>query len=449
MIAKLRRHWFFLLLLIVISVFYLSGVVSVPFHPDESTFLFMSSELEKSLTDPFSLAWENETSLTPSMRYRMIDAPLTRYLMGIGFLIAGIDAPKVDWDWGAAWGENKISGALPGPNLLLVGRMVVASFFPLSLILIYLIGLKLDGRLLGISILLIYSLNPLVLLHTRRVMAEGVLLFTILLALYALFDGDRLPLLAGLALSLAVNAKHSASLMLPAGLLAVGWLSYPVERKLYRVIRNLIFFGFGFGLLALVLNPFLWGNPIAAAQEAAHLRQDLLERQITDFSHIAPSQVLDSYSQRAAVILAQLYIAPPIFSETGNYNFFTAAAEESYLDSRGNNLGRNPIGSGLYIAFSLLGLVATFQTLITGQGSTCRYAALLLFSFLGFCTGTLLLIPLAWQRYYLPLVPFVAILTGIGFIWGIKTSRNLLGHGRLFTRLTQVLAQFAPDSWMP
>ncbi|MGW8224915.1 MAG: hypothetical protein ACWGOY_04240 [Anaerolineales bacterium] len=449
MFSKLRRHWLFLVLLVVISVFYMTGVVSVPFHPDESTFLYMSADLERSLTAPFSLAWKNETSLTPDMRYRMIDAPLTRYLVGIGLTIAGIHAPMVDWDWGASWQENKTSGALPDPTLLLVGRMVVACFFPLSLLLLYLIGLKLDGRMLGISILLIYSLNPLVLLHTRRVMAEGVLLFTILLALYALLHGDRYPFLAGLAVSLAVNAKHSAALVLPAGLLAVGWLSYPVERKFYNGIKNVILFSFGFGLLILMLNPFLWGSPFAAAQEAAHLRQDLVERQMADFTRIAPSQVLDSYSQRAAMIIAQLYVAPPIFSETGNYNQSTAAAEESYLDSRVNQLGRSPIVSGFLIAISLLGLAAAVRTLITGQGTVRRDFAVLLFSSLGFYTGTLILIPLTWQRYYLPLVPFVAIFTGIGFVWGIKTSRNLLGHGRLFVRLTEVLAQFAPDSWMP
>jgi 4-amino-4-deoxy-L-arabinose transferase-like glycosyltransferase len=449
MFSKLRRHWLFLVLLVVISVFYMTGVVSVPFHPDESTFLYMSSDLEHTLTDPFSSAWKNDTRLTPVMRYRMIDAPLTRYLVGIGLSIAGIHTPIVDWDWSASWQENKTSGALPDFNLLLVGRMIVACFFPLSLVLIYLIGLKLDGRLLGISILLIYSLNPLVLLHTRRVMAEGVLLFTILLALYTLLYGDRFPFLAGLALSLTVNAKHSAALILPAGLLAVSWLSYPRERKLQKCIKNVILFGFGFGLFTLMLNPFLWGNPIPAAQEAAFLRQDLVERQIADFTRIAPSQVLDSYSQRAAIMIAQLYIAPPIFSETGNYSQSTTAAEESYLDSRLNHLGRSPIVSGMLIAFSLLGLVAAVRTLITGQGTVRRNLALLLFSFLGFYTGTLLLIPLAWQRYYLPLVPFVAIFTGIGFVWGIKISRNLLGHGRLFVRLTEVLAQFAPDSRMP
>ena len=448
MVSILHRHWVFILLLCVISVFYLFGTPTVPFHPDESTFLFMSAEFERTTSNPLDLAWDSADSLTPTLRYRMIDAPLTRYIIGAGRSIANIPALDADWNWSGSWGKNQAAGAFPDAALLNLGRLTIASLFPLSLILLYLISLKLDGRLLGVVAVLIFSLNPLILLHTRRAMAEGALIFAVLLALYALLYADKYPFLGGLAVGLAFTAKHSAGLLLPIGLIAVCWTSYTVPRKYTHIFSNFVRFLVGFGLLTLLLNPFLWRSPLPAAQTALSLRQDLIERQVADYETIAPSQVLGSTRQRTAVAIAQVFIAPPIFSEAGNYAAFTAAAEKLYLNSTGNQIGHQPLIAGILIGLSLLGLVVTTRTVLGDDLAARRNAAILLLAFMGFNIGIILLIPLAWQRYYLPLIPFTAIFAGLGFVWGIKTSRGLFAHGRLSARLSQILTQFAPDSWM-
>lgn len=444
----LRRHWVFVLLLLLISAFYLSGVSQVPFHPDESTFLYMSAEYDRLISHPTRMAWDSSAELTPILRYRMIDAPLTRYMLGLGFSIFNLEPPQADWDWSASWEENQAAGALPNPGLLLAGRLLVASLFPLSLVLLYLIGLKLDGRLLGILAVILLSTHPLILLHTRRAMAEGPLLFTLLLALYALLSADRFPFLAGLAFGLALNAKQSAGLLLPAGLAAASWITFPVPHRLRKILANLLLFSLGFGLLTLMLNPFLWLSPVKAVQAAVSLRQDLVSRQVADFEGIAPSQVLESPTQRVAVALAQLYIAPPVFSEAGNYTQFTNPAEAEYSAPAVNNLGRGPLVAGIIMGFTLIGLAGFSRRLIFGTFSVRRQAALLLLAFALTSIGIILLVPLAWQRYYVPLILFIAIFAGMGFTLGIKTSRGLVAHGRWVSRLSQVLAQFAPDSWM-
>lgn len=449
MSIKLRQHWVFILLLLVISAFYLSGVSQVPFHPDESTFLYMSAEFDRLISHPSQMAWDPSDDLTPTMRYRMIDAPLTRDILGLGFSILRLQPPQADWDWSASWEENQAAGALPNPGFLLVGRLLVAALFPLSLILLYLIGLKLDGRLLGIMALILFSTHPLILLHTRRAMAEGVLIFTLLLVLYALFAADRFPFLAGLAIGLAVNAKHSAGLLLPAGLAAAGWITYPVPHRLRKIIVNLLLFGLGLGLLIVLLNPFLWRTPVQAVQAAVSYRQDLVSRQVADFRGIAPSQVLSSPSQRVAVALAQLYIAPSVFSEAGNYTQFTSPAESEYSASTVNHLGRGPLMAGIIMGFTLIGVVGFSRRLFLGTTSARRQAALLLLAFALTSAGIILLVPLAWQRYYVPLIPFLDLFAGYGVTLGIKTSRGIIAHGRLVSRLSQILAQFAPDSWMP
>ncbi len=444
--AILRRHWLFVLLLCGTSIFFIAGIGKVPFHPDESTFLYMSGEFDRATSNPFDLAWDKSASLTPVMRYRMIDAPLTRYLVGFSLAIFELPALENDWDWSISWQNNLESGAFPESRTLLVGRLTVASLFPLSLILLYLIGLKLNGRMLGIAAVVIFSLNPLILLHTRRAMAEGVLVFAVLLVLYALLHANQYPFLAGLAVGLAFNAKHSAGLLVPLGLLAACWISLSIPNAYRRIASNFVRYSIGFGLLTLLLNPFLWRNPIDALQTALAQRQELIERQITDFERIAPAQVLDSTGERAAVAIAQVFIAPPLFSETGNYVENTAEVETAYLESFGSQIGRQTWVAGLLIGCTLLGLIAAARSARSKDQAQRRNAVILLLSFVSISLGIVLLVHLAWQRYYLPLIPFTTIFSALGFVWGIKTSREIIAHGRLSDRLSQILAQFAPDS---
>jgi 4-amino-4-deoxy-L-arabinose transferase-like glycosyltransferase len=449
MIVKMRTHWLFILLLIAISAFYLAGTAAVPFHPDESTFLYMSSEFKRLITEPLSMSWESSVPITPLMRYRMIDAPLTRYLVGFGLTAAELSFPEVDWDWSASWHENLVAGAIPSFELLLFGRMILASLLPMGLILLYLVALKLDGRLLGISAVIIFSTHPLVLLHTRRVMAEGILVFTIILAVFALLLADRHPFLAGLAIALAFNAKHTAGLLLPVGLLAAGWLSQKTVANFRTIITNLAKFLLGFGLLTLLLNPFLWMQPFSAASSAISQRQGLVDRQVADYENIAPDQVLGSYGLRTAVAIAQVYLAPPVFSEVGNYSEFTRSAEQAYSSTIGSQLGRSPVTAGFMLGLTLLGLGTAIRTSFSGASPSRRNSLILLLGFSALFIGMIILIPLAWQRYYLPLIPFISLFAGLGITRGIKTSRSLLARGRLPVQLSKILAQFTPDSWMP
>lgn len=449
MFTAIRSHWLFILLLIVLSAFYLWGVVKVPFHPDESTYIFMSADFERILTDPLSMVWENEDPLSDVFRYRLIDAPLTRYLLGLGRALIGLPAPAVDWDWSASWEANQNSGALPNTRMLLIERLAIASLFPLCLLLLYLIGLKLGGRLMGIATILLFSLHPLILLHTRRAMAEGVLIFSVILTLYAFTKAGKHAFLTGLAIAVAFNAKHSAILLLPIGLIAVSWLPHSSPRKFSIILSNLTGYLMGFVLLTILLNPFLWRNPITATKEALIQRQNLLNRQLADIKMISPAQVLETPTERAAVTLAQLFIAPPIFSEVGNYRLQTAQAEVEYLSTPGNDFWRNSLSAGITLGLTLLGIIAAFRISSSEDFNQQRISILFLLSFLIMVAGIILMMPLAWQRYSIPLIPFVSIFASLGLVWGIKNSRRIFSHGRLSSRLSQILAQFTPDSWMP
>ncbi|MFH1633237.1 MAG: hypothetical protein ABIG63_04395 [Chloroflexota bacterium] len=94
----LQTDWPFVILLIPLTIFYLWGLRFVPFHPDESTQLYMSSDFESLFSNPASLFWDPDREDDPRQRYRELDAPLTKYILGLGRVIAGQPALPVDWD---------------------------------------------------------------------------------------------------------------------------------------------------------------------------------------------------------------------------------------------------------------------------------------------------------------------------------------------------------------
>jgi hypothetical protein len=175
MILKRFSIWdrLFAVLLVASSLFYFWGLKAVPFHPDEGTQLFMSADFEALLTRPLTLVWQPGEDGDLRQRYRLLDAPLTRYLIGAGRMATGQPALVMDWDWSLGWKENSMAGAVPTPSQLDAARFAVASLFPLTLLFTYLTGKALVGGPAGLLAALLTATNALILLHTRRAMAES------------------------------------------------------------------------------------------------------------------------------------------------------------------------------------------------------------------------------------------------------------------------------------
>ena len=130
-----RKHlntWSVLLAIILLSILYWSGLQVVPFHPDESTYIFMSGDLELVINNPGSLFWQPDQLTDFRMHYRLLDPPTSRYLVGIGRSLAGLSALPADWDWSLTWQQNQSAGALPDENLRIVSRAAVAIFVALA-----------------------------------------------------------------------------------------------------------------------------------------------------------------------------------------------------------------------------------------------------------------------------------------------------------------------------
>ena len=88
----------------------------------------MSWDLDIYLSNPLELSFDIHDENDPRQRYRLIDPPLARYLLGISRKIAHIPTIENDWDWSKTWDENLLNQALPNITLLYTGRMMLTIF---------------------------------------------------------------------------------------------------------------------------------------------------------------------------------------------------------------------------------------------------------------------------------------------------------------------------------
>lgn len=422
---RLRPPWSALLLISPLAAFYISGLPDVPFHPDESTQLYASADFEQLWRDPLGMAWDPARAEDRRQHIRALDAPLTRYAIGLLRWLAGLAPLPNDWDWSLSWEQNRAAGALPGEELLWVARLAPAALFPLSLYLFYLAARALGGEIAGLAAIALLGTNALVLLHTRRAMAEGALLFGLAGCLAVLPTAGRRPWLAGLALAAAFNAKQSALALLPAMLLAAARPPRPAVEKPVALLGRLAQCAGAFLLVTLALNPLAWRQPLRAVGYALQARQELLARQAADVRRLVPQQAPQDAALRAALLLGHLYRAPLLFAEASNYQAQTAGDEAAYQANPFHTLWRGPAGSAALLALTLSGLAVGILQARRSPGSSRSLLLTFLLATALQGLGLVAAVPLAWQRYALPLVPFTLLWAAHGLAAGVSAFGSL------------------------
>lgn len=396
------------------SIWYAAGVPAVPFHPDESTQLWMSSDLDTFLTGPLGLSWNPESAPDVRERYRLIDAPLTRYLIGAGRILRGAPPLAGDWNWSLSYQDNQAAGALPEAGELTASRWPVVLLFPFSLLLIYLAGIQTGGKITAWTALLLLATNALVLLHTRRAMAEGTLLFGTVFATWALLGKSPRFWPAALPLGIALNAKHSAAALLAGGLIRVFSPAVGSRKEIRCRLVNFGAFLVVVFLLSWLLNPVLWKAPVTAIQTAVNLRLDFSQRQIQELQTLGSPLVLGSLPERLAAALAQLFFTPPAAADVGNYRAELAEETRLYLQNPLHSLMRSPAGGGLLLALTLAGLfLCLWKGLADFQRAEGQAPVMLAGLFLAQFAALLETVGVPFQRYYLPLIPFTCLFAGL------------------------------------
>ncbi len=416
--------------------FLLATLSSVPFHPDEATYIYMSRDLDRIASPgPLSLCWSAEKKSDPLQTERERDCPLARYAIGLARGITGLPATISNWDWSAGWDENLRQGAVPTDELLAIARIPQALLLFLAVLLMARIGGRLGGGAGAITAALLFGLNSQVLLHARRAMSESALLFGMILTIAVLMEqkpesgrGMRrigLPLLAGAALAFAASAKYSGLLLAPVVLAGMFFFTGETSpRKIFlRGAARCGMAALGFLAVFLILNPVYWCDPAGTLEAVIAERQRLMSEQLAALQSAAPGGVLGTPGLRFLAVPYELFIAPIAFWEIPNYAMQTAEAGRAYLAQPFTTLINGGLISAVFAVLILTSLIVSILRVFRKRADSTW---ILLWIWAGsVLIGILAGIPILWQRYYLPLVPVCAALSA-GAVGAIitKIKRN-------------------------
>ena len=395
---------------ILISLLFFMDLEYVPFHPDESTQIFMSSDLETFLNNPASIYWSEDKSGDQKQVYRTLDAPITRYIIGIGRNIAHLNPLPNDWDWSLSWEGNAANGALPNQKLLFIARLSVAIFFPLTLLAIYECGKMITGsKPWGLVTLLLFTSNALVLLHARRAMSESLLLLSTVLFILSMLKIQNKYWLLSIPAALAYNTKQLSIPLLFAGLIIISLQLISRHSTFWKYIKHFILYLLIFLVISLLLNPFLWQHPYQSLLASINNRHTLLQNQIEMFSTIYPT-LLDAGSiKRIGIILINLFLSPPSISEVGNYLENTAIATTTYLSNPLHTLFRGLFLGSVMLLLSIFGFIIGIKKALSQKKFYLHPLFLLVITSLFQFIFLSILIRLPFQRYVIILIPFTCL----------------------------------------
>jgi hypothetical protein len=406
--------------LLIFSIPYFAGLKSVPFHPDESTQIYTSEDVNFFFKNPALLFW-NPDSNDQRQIYRLIDSPLSRNIIGIGRMLTHQPTISNDWDWSKTWDENVTAGALPNETLLLISRLSLSIFFPLSLLFMYRAAQKSGGQIAAWSALLLTATNAYLLLHSRRAMSEGILFFAISLFAWGLFSWRKHPWLLALPAALAFSAKYSSLPLAFIGFLSILWPDSHCswQQRLLNGVR----FSLLLGVLVFALHPIFWQDPFHAIPTALQNRQTLVTNQVSTLASIQPDQILNSPLERLSGFIIQLFLAPLAIADVGNYLAQTQASANAYLANPFNTLLRSLGGGGILLALTLIGpLLGTINVLRHKRSP--RPLILLCLTIIVQLAFLIKLVPLPFQRYAMPLLPWCILCQALAIQYLLKNKSS-------------------------
>jgi len=356
MINSHKKDWVIHVVCLFLTLFYLWGMKLVPFHPDESTQIFMSEDPFEFIKNPLSLSYSPDADPSSKTIYRAIDMPLTRYIIGFARFVSSSPGLHSDWDWSLTWEQNLNIGALPSQALLETARLIPTLLIPISIYLFYFSIRKILPKVPALIAVFFLGLNPLILLHGRRAMAESALLFGITLFLWSITRDRIKPILVGISIAVAFNAKQTGIFLIPAGIIAVCTLQKE-ENNLKNMLARSSMVLAVFFFITLFFNPYYWESPLAAFIFGSQTRAQLIDLQLLD--HLGGSN--PNILRRALNLISNVFMLPPAVSEIDKYLGPISRQIQIYQDFLPHSWFRGLIGGSLQITIFLSGFYVLYR----------------------------------------------------------------------------------------
>ena len=431
------------LVLLFLVGYILLGVRDVPLHGDEATTIWMSKDFDTILlqANPEAVFYEPPPRRTTEQHLRVITMNASKLSMGAAWTATGFSAEDINeqWVWSPDLDINwqRENGHLPSEKLLFVSRlssalmMVVSVALVLSMARLALGGLFTNTAAVSVGswiAMTFYALNPAVLVNGRRAMFEGGLLLGLALVGWGVFAlmrrytnvGWRDYSVLGVLTGLALTTKHSAAFtvtILYAGLLVLPLLrGINLRAKLMQRIGGMML-ATGLALLTmLALTPLWWATPLAMPETVIEERREILDLQAALFGEY------DTIQDRVEGLWRESIKIPPQYYEAPYWGNFAGVAGSIQQYENRALAGLTGDGwdvlRGVLLAWGVVGSLV----IIWKQPKTRTMLGLLLLWAAGMILVTLVSVPMAWQRYYLPLQLPLSVLMGLGAAWAVQAG---------------------------
>ncbi len=427
-------------------LYVLAGYQVVPFHGDEAietamsidyAYLFIEQDLSKVL---YSEAPYNPVE----QGYRLIDGSVIRYLIGVAWHLDGFtqDDLNVPWWFAKSFAFNMENGYYPGDDLLLTSRIPSTILTAGSVLLLFIMGMRLQGRVTAYIASLFFALHPVILIDGRRAKGEGIHLFFELFVLLAgiaflgLVERRRWRWLwlwtvaLGMGSGVAGAAKHTNAIVVVTVFLSI--LIYGIVHArpaLLRIVIHLVLASALCVATFLLLNPAWWTNPVTVGALVIQNRAEVVTGQIADFDNSYRNNVGLRLRGLWSLVLAS---ESPMYYEAPEWADYIGGQIDVYEST--NLTGINLPGTGL----PLTGLVILGYAVMWGllkPVSLFRPAQWVLSFWLAvLLIYVVLLVPLGWQRYYIPVFPMLGMTAGLGVIWVVNLYvRDAEQYSRQYT----------------
>jgi hypothetical protein len=406
----------------LICLLYFITLRTVPFHPDEATYLYMSDDFTTMLSDPLSLSYQPGETIDLRTHYRLMDPPMTRLFLGLARTIISAPSIQTDWDWTATWQENLSAGNLPDQRAIFIGRFALLLLLPFVCFFIYRTANSLMSHWPAIFTTILFAINPLIILHFRRNMAEALLLIFCTWFLMLLTDRKTHKFLLPLIFALALNSKQTAIFLLPMYISYLIWclLQSPKKEWLlyiasYTIIPILITF---------LVNPVAWSQPAAAIRASIAERSALIQGNEYFLQQNQPGAAQQNIAERMLAVIYHTAYEPLALDDFANYREAQQTSFTLYKENLFQNHSRNLILGTFYVIIVLSAIL--MQWIWFWKQRKVQSADLLpwIFIQIGFFSSLIGLSILSsiYQRYVVILIPFTSLL----IIWLINSMISSL-----------------------